>query len=695
MATDIATSVENAADFGQGDKGSAALWSSELSAAKKFMEKYRKSAIKVNDRYLDKRPSDQDGEFRVNLFWSSIQVVMSMLYAQPPKADVKRMYDDFNDEPSRVGAEILERILNNDVQADGSTSNAAIQYAISDWCISGLGQVWARYSVDTEMQQYDAVTDPMTGMETSPAGEFERISDEEAPLDYVHWDDLLYSPARIWEEVRWVSRRVYMTREQLVARFGEDIGKRVPIKSNLKQTGGATVVPFPKDPWQRAEVWEIWDKRSKKVFWYCDGCDYLLDEREDPLQLEDFWPCPPPLIANATTVEFIPRADYIMAQDQFEQLDEINTRISYLTRAMKVVGIYDKSAEGVQRMLNQAVENQLIPVDNWAMFAESGGLKSKVDWLPVADVAAVIEKLVMLREQVKGQIYEVLGISDIMRGNTKASETLGAQQIKAQFGSTRVQLKQMYVAKFVQKSLAIKAEIISRHFQPETIAMRSNIEQSPDAQFAQAAIALIKQPDVSKYRVKVMSDSIAFIDRKAENQSRTEALTALGQFLQQAGAVVQTAPAAAPLLLEMAKWFMAGFKGFQSIEGVFDQAINAAKQEMTKPKEPNPMQDAEVKRIEAEIEEKNAGSMQRRASAGKDLADTMVSLYPLGMGIPIPVQAVVGNAITPPQPPPGAMDPQMAAMMQSMGGQGQPGPGPAMPPQMPPGMPPQPPGMPI
>jgi hypothetical protein len=687
MTTDIATSVENADDFGQGEKGSAALWASEVSAAKKFMEKFHKSALRINERYIDKRKAEQDGEFRVNLFWSSIQVVMSMLYAQPPKADVKRLYDDFNDEPSRVGAEILERILNNDVQEDGSTSDASLRYAIQDWAILGLGQVWARYSVDTEREQYDAVTDPMTGVELSPAGEFERIVDEDAPLDYVHWEDFLYSPARIWEEVRWVGRRVYMTREQLVARFGEDIGKRVPINSNKNATNNrdGQKVALPKDPWQRAEVWEIWDKRTERVVWFCEGCDFLLDEREDPLQLEDFFPCPQPLIANATTIEMVPRSDYILAQDQFEQLDEINTRIGYLTRAMKVVGVYDKSAEGVQRMLSQAVENQLIPVDNWAMFAEGGGLKSKVDWMPVAEVATVIEKLVLLREQVKGQIYEVLGISDIMRGNTKASETLGAQQIKAQFGSTRVQLKQFYVAKFVQKALSIKAEIIGRHFQPQTIAQRSNIMASPDAQFAPAAIQLIKQPEISKYRVTVLADSLAYVDRKVENEQRTAALTAMGQFMQQAGSMIQSAPTATPMLLEMAKWFMAGFKGFQSIEGVFDQAINAAKQSLAGPKEPDPKEEVEVQRMLAEIEEKKAGAMQRRASAEKDLVDSMVALVPVGLPLPIPLPAVVGGGVPmPPRPP---MPP-----MPGPGGMAPPG-GP-MPPQMPPGPPGPPAGMP-
>jgi rubredoxin len=49
-----------------------------------------------------------------------------------------------------------------------------------------------------------------------------------SPCDYVFWDDFRTSPARTWEEVTWVARRVYMGREEGVERFGE-IFKDAPL----------------------------------------------------------------------------------------------------------------------------------------------------------------------------------------------------------------------------------------------------------------------------------------------------------------------------------------------------------------------------------------------------------------------------------------------------------------------------------
>jgi hypothetical protein len=689
-STNDGMKIESPADLAQDGNADVALWNREIKAAQKFMDKFHKSAKKINDRYLDKRDATNN-EFKVNLFWSTVQVVMSMLYAQPPKADVKRLYDDFNDEPSRVGSEILERLLNNDVQADNSSTNASMRYAIQDWVVLGMGQVWSRYDVQTAQMEFEGQM-------------YEQIGSESAPVEYVHWQDFLYSPARIWEEVRWVARRSYLTKEKLIERFGEEVAARVQMtgKGSAGGEGKSSEVKIPQDPWQKAEVWEIWDRRTKKVFWYSDGCDTLLDERDDPLGLEDFFPCPAPLIANASTTELVPRSDYVMAQDQFEQLDEINTRITWLTRAMKVVGVYDRSAEGVQRMLSQAVENQLIPVDNWAMFAESGGLKAKVEWLPVAEVAAVIERLLGLREQVKGQIYEVLGISDIMRGNTKASETLGAQQIKAQFGSTRVQLKQFYVGQFVQQAMNVKAQIISRHFQPQTIAEQSNVMMTPDAEFAMPAIELIKNPDLAKYRVKVQADSLAYIDRKEENEVRTAALTAIGQFIQQVMGLTERLPGAAPYMLEIVRWYGAGFKGFQEIEGIMDKAIEAANKAAMQPPPPDPLH-------EAEVAEKMAGVVERKAAAVQKLADAELKTVQSMGTFPAPPEMFVGGMPgmgqgAPMQSAPMGLGEQMGAapgasgMAPSPGGMVPPNPAmapvpqtgglpPPIPPQMPRGMP--------
>lgn len=675
MATE--QSIERIEDLGEGEKGMAALWGSEIKSANKYLKDFKTDAKQIEERYLDKRGPYQQSEFRVNLFWSTMQVVLATLYAQPPKADVKRLYDDPNDEASRVAGEIMGRLLNNDIQRDGSSSNGAIRTAVQDWSIVGMGQVWARYDVSTSVEEFSEVQDPITGEVLVPAESVEKIENEDALVEWIHWNDFLYSPARVWEEVRWVARRVYMTREQLNARFGEEIGRQVPMsqKPATKQdplTGN--VMPIPKDPWNRAEVWEIWDKRTKMVYWYNQECDFLLDQREDPLQLRDFFPCPCPMMANLTSSALVPRADYIMAQGQFEQMDELNTRATWLTRAMKVVGVYDKTAEGVQRMLSQAIENQLIPVDNWAMFAEAGGVKGKIDWLPLETVSTTVEKLKMFQESVKAQIYEVLGISDIMRGSSKASETASAQQIKAQFGSTRMQLKQFAVAKFVQSALGIKAEIIERHFQPETIIKRSNIMMSPDAQFAQPAVELLKNVDECEYRVQVEADSLSIVDRKAQIDSYTAMMTAVGQAMQQTAPLIEKVPEAAPAMLGVIKSFLSKFKASEEVEGMFDQAINALQQKLQTPAQPDPIKAAEA-------EEKMAGAVDRKAAAVQKLADAELKTVQAMGTFPAPVEPILSGQVNPlqPQPPMGMGAPVPG--QQPMGVPGGPA-GQPVPPQM-------------
>ena len=124
------------------------------------------------------------------------------------------------------------------------------------------------------------------------------------------------------------------------------------------------------------------------------------------------------------------------------------TRIVLLEKAIKVVGVYDKAADGLQRMLNEAFNNDLIPVDNWAMFAEKGGIKGQVDWLPLEMVVAALTALRDYRTELINLLYQATGMSDIMRGATTQGETATAQSIKAKFASVRVQTQQDDFARF-------------------------------------------------------------------------------------------------------------------------------------------------------------------------------------------------------------------------------------------------------
>ncbi|CAB4166722.1 hypothetical protein UFOVP840_50, partial [uncultured Caudovirales phage] len=302
-----------------------------------------------------------------------------------------------------------------------------------------------------------------------------------------------------------------------------------------------------------------------------------------------FFPCPKPLAANVTTSNFMPRADYIFAQDQFRELDELNTRITWLTRAARVAGVYDKSAgDSVGRMFEQATENRLIPVDNWAMFAEGGGVKGKIDFAPIEQVVNCIERLRVYRSDKVQQIYEVLGISDVMRGSSVASETATAQQIKAQFGSTRIQLMQFYIAEWITDALRIKAEIIAKHWQPETILARSNVMRTPDAQVAPAAVALLKNEELAEYRVQVEADSMAALDWSSERDAAVQFMQGLGAFISQVAPFAEKTPGASPFLMKLLQWSVSKFRVSSEIEGVIDQAIAGMQQQLMQPPQPPP-----------------------------------------------------------------------------------------------------------
>ena len=640
MATD-GTSAGKMQSYAEETKDPADLysvWQRELMAARKHYEKFTEVSKNILKRYRDERWAEITPSIaKINLFWSNTQVLKSTLYTRPPKVDVSRLYRDFEDDTARVAGIIMERLLNHDLEKDSSDFDVSVRQSIDDWLIVGQGQIWYRYTVDTEQHevppQIDPDTgqpmlDPMTGQPMEPQVA-ERIVNEDALSDYVYWNDFLCSPCRTWGECRWAARRVYMTRDALVERFGEDIGNAVPLVTRDYNNSASTdrADASNDDPWATAEVWEIWCKTNRKVYWVCEAHDDFLDLRDDPLELEQFFPCPEPLLANKTNNTLIPRADFSMARDQYQQIDTLAARLRMLIDACKVRGVYDKeSAPALQNILT-GTENKMVPVDSWAMFAEKGGLKGVLDFVPVDMIVGVISTLRQDMADQKQELYETLGIADIMRGATRASETATAQQIKAQFGSTRLQFKQYEVARFVRDAQRIKANIIAKHYQPETMIERSNVMRTPDAQHAQQAIALLKDGALSEYRLNIEADSMAAMDWANERESRTQFMGALGSFVQQMSPLAQMSPETIPTMLKVLQWSMAGFRAGKEIEGVLDQAIQAMSQ---KPQGPDPqikaeqdaMKKAQFDKVNSETAKNSAVAQKDQATAARTVAET-------------------------------------------------------------------------
>jgi hypothetical protein len=571
-------------DFQPTPQGWAQHWAVELKSARNEVEKWHEQGGRIVKRFRDEREAKHDGDTRWNLFTSNIETKQATLYGQTPRVSVSRRFADASDDVARVASEMLERLLNSDIERDSDTFAQALQYALEDRLLPGLGIVRARYVAEFEtVDEVPAQVDPMTGVELAPAiPATERKSYECVDTDYVHWKDFLWSPARVWHEVRWIALRAEMSRQELVKRFGKDVGKRAPL--NAKKAGQQDDDAKKSTPWDRAEVWEIWDKESRRVFWYVDGFNQVLDEKEDPLGLEGFWPCPRPLMANVTTSGMVPRPDFVLAQDFYNEIDAVSTRITLLERAIRVAGLYDKTAGDVKRLVSEAAQNELIPVDNWAAFAEKGGVRGMVDWLPLEQITAALTALRDYRRELVDALYQVTGMADILRGASDPRETAAAQGMKAKFGSVRLQRLQDEFARFASDTQKLKAEIISKHFDVATILAASNAHYTADAKVAPQAAELLKSR-MAEYRVEVKPEAVSLTDFAALKQERMEVLVGLSSFLQAVGPMATQIPGSTPFLLQMMQWAVAGLRGSSGIEGVLDQAVAAAQKAAQQPQQ--------------------------------------------------------------------------------------------------------------
>jgi hypothetical protein len=587
------TEIQSASDFKDDKRGLAARWTIELEAAKKEQEKWHKQADKIIKRFLSK--SDEGApasDQRVNLFTANVQTQRALMYGKTPKIECKRRFDDARDDVARVGAEILERLLNADITRDGDGYRDALALALDDVLLPGMGQCRIRYEADFDMVDVPPIKklDPELGVEVelAPGYQKEEKSREDVITDHVQWRDFRWSPARTWGEVRWLAFRSYLTKDQISERYGKKVAKQVPLTSKGKgQSTEERAEPMKYDPWSRAEVWEIWDKSDRKVYHFCQGAPEMLDVQEDPLELDGFFPCPRPLVANLTTDQFIPTPDFMLAQDLYNEIDNVSSRITLLERAVRVAGVYDAGSEGLQRLVNGDAENILYPVENWGAFLEKGGVQGAIAFLPLAEIVGALDKLRDYRSELTRLLYEVTGMSDIMRGQSTEGATATEQAIKAKFASVRMQYRQDEFARFASDLQRLRAEVISKHFDDANISERANVTGMYDEQTIAAAIELLRK-DSAKYRIEVKPESVSLTDFAALQQERVGFLQAFTMFMQSATPMIQAMPEAATPLVEVLKWVMASFRGSSTIEGVMDQTLDMIKAKLSQPPQPPP-----------------------------------------------------------------------------------------------------------
>ncbi|NKM01338.1 hypothetical protein [Rhizobium leguminosarum] len=655
-----------------------ARWQQELERAQRYFRSWHDRCVKIEKIYLDQQ-SDQTNaaKRRFPMLWANTSVLQPAVYARVPQPVVERRFKDAQP-VARMASELVERNLA--YMGDEADIDSIMRAVRDDFLLCARGTVWLRYEADFEPLDMGVQPSDPPANGALPAGLLgglrsglpggmgedggappEAISDERVCIDYVHWSDFLHSPARRWKDVTWVARRVPMTDEEMEKRFGSDAMTSLQSQAAGSNKGSNQTERAENEG--KTHVWEIWCKSENYTVWIADGAPVALEVSEPPLDLTHFWPCPRPAYGTMSTSSLIPVPDYVYYQQQCDEIDLLTKRVNKLTDQLRLKVFYPSGDGAISPAIEKAMrpENDtvMVPIPEWAAFTDKGGSKA-IATLPIDEVQKVIIACIQARKQLIEDVYQITGISDIVRGDTQASETATAQRIKSQWGSIRIRDRQAELARFARDIIRLAGEIICDQFQPETLMLVSGIKlptmaekQQVQLQMQQMHMAaqqaaaraeqmgqpappppqmppqleqMMQQPTIDEvvqllrndsirgFQIDIETDSTIEPDEDAEKQRRMEFVQMIGGFLQQAGAMAQQNPMLVPVMVETLLFAARGFRAGRQLESTLEQVGAQFSEAATAPKQPpEPPAEQMIKLKTAEVK---AGAEQRKAELG-------------------------------------------------------------------------------
>jgi hypothetical protein len=526
---------------------------------------------------------------------------------------VRRRFGD-EDPVGKLAAQALERALSYSI--DDYDFDATMEAVIHDSLLPGRGAA---------IVIYDAVVND------------DSVDYEAVRCEPVHWDDLRIGPARKWADVPWIAIRYRITREEAIG-LNAKIGATVSLDYVEKGADKPNEGQDPPDIFKRLTVWKIWDKAQRQIVYiapsYKDG---PLRTDNDDLKLRDFFPMPRPIYDVFDSNSLVPQVPYDKYRDQAEELDRITKRLKALINVLRWRGIRPSQIEELDK-LKDADDGDLIPSQSFdALMMTQGASADKAIWLmPIERLIEVIRELVVQREAIKQVVFEISGLADIMRGETNPNETLGAQQIKAQWGSLRMQRRQRDVQRFARDLMRIKAEIIGEHFSVQTLQAMTGINLPTAEQKAAAQMQMQQQPgqppaqpppevaqvlasptweDVKTlmasdalrgFRIDIETDSTIQADQTRNMQTMTTFVEGLGGFITAIAPAVQEGvmpmDVAADMLTAMGRNFRLGKQ--------FEDALDRLGKEARQPKPPKA--DPEMVKAQADAQAKQADQQHQQ-----------------------------------------------------------------------------------
>lgn len=561
-------------------------WLARIQAAEDREKHWIDDAQRAENAFLcdDKESADVP---QFNILHSNVETIVPAIYNSTPSPDIRPRHDR-EDKAVKAFADTLERGIAT--QIDDDRLDAEMESAAQDSVLAGRGLIRARF---------DVADDGVTGARVV--------------YECVSWRDYREGPAKKWANVPWVAYRHCISQKEA------DELSQDAIVSQYDD-------PLTEDGELDVDVWEIWCRETMKVYFLVEQKTRIISIVDDPLGLRSFFPQPKPIQPITGTGKRTPVCPYRVYEDLAAELDRATKRINGIMKGLKVRGIFATNGEILDR-LAEAGDNELISAEDVQGLVAQGGLEKAVMWWPVDTAIAVLRELYGQREQTKQSIYEITGISDIVRGASDPNETFGAQEIKAQWGSQRVKRLQRMVQSHIRDLFVITAEIMASKFTPEALAVAGGVEPTPE--LAQ----MMGQLD--HYRIDVESDSTIRDDLTRQRGEMAQFMTATATFFKEVAPIAAQQPEAAPAMAEIygsfARKFQLGKPAEDAIDNLLEQARQNAGQPNPEEDQAKQMQQAQqqldMQRAQADIMEAQSRAQKAQSDAQAAMIKAQVEVF--------------------------------------------------------------------
>lgn len=635
----------------------------ELNAAEKREKNWRKEALEAEAIY----ESAKSRQNTYNILYSNTDTLQPALFNSAPRPIVRRRHRGSEDPVGKLAAEFAQKLLVYLID-DDCASETSFYDLMSHNVLSAL-----LVSRGVTEFRYEGVTG---ALKTPEGTEVEDVLDSKVYGLNTSWNNFLHGYGKRWSQVPWIAFVDLLTKAEFEKSYPDakvDAQKLRECAINPSTDEGTSdassdsTAAVDKDEVTELSllpVYRVWHKATKKVYFVSKfSDDWLRAPEDDPYELKGFFPIPEPLTFMQRLSGLVPVVLYKLYKEQAEELNVVTSRIRNIIKALKVRGAYDSNIDALAKIL-EADDNTMVPIaDAAVLYAQNGSIDRALYIVPIENLVGVLQQLYAQRQQIKQVIFEITGIADIMRGSTQASETLGAQEIKNQWGTLRLKRMQKRVHNYVRDALRIMLEMAVTQIPQEqlmkmtgmqlpTKQMQMQAQQAVQMQQMQAQQAQMMAPEGAQppqqppqvdpqlqkilstpsiddvlgvlqndfertYRIDVETNSTIDAEATEDKTDIIEVLNAIGQFLAGVGPLVAdgTLPfdAAKGMLLTVVQKFKLG----DELEGYL--------REMTQPKPPG-QEDGAAEQAKLEVEKAKVQAAQTMAQVEVQKAQQMLEV---------------------------------------------------------------------